>query len=69
MGRETTGFKVINERFNSNEFRDKFIKIVEVTQQNLSLHRKQNFTGSMLLHHTLQSTKFMSKWIEEKNKN
>jgi hypothetical protein len=27
-----------------------------------------NFMGAMLQHHTLKSTKYMSRWIEEKNK-
>lgn len=35
----------------------------------LQTHRQANFMGLMLLHHTLSSTKYMSKWIEEKNKN
>jgi len=35
---------------------------------NLSQHRKANFIGSVLQHHLLSSTKYMSKWIEEKNK-
>ncbi len=34
----------------------------------LESHRQHNFTGQLLMHHTLQSTKFMSKWIEVKNK-
>jgi len=28
----------------------------------------KNFLGTILQHHTLKSTKYMSKWIEEKNK-
>jgi hypothetical protein len=35
----------------------------------LSAHRRQNFTGSMLLHHSMKSTEYMSRWIVEKNKN
>jgi hypothetical protein len=34
----------------------------------LEEHRLANFTGSMLMHHSLQSTKYMARWIEEKNK-
>jgi hypothetical protein len=30
-------------------------------------HRNTNFLGQILQHHTLQSTKYLSKWIEEKN--
>ncbi|MCW8998163.1 MAG: glycosyltransferase family 4 protein, partial [Kangiellaceae bacterium] len=38
------------------------------TYNNLSSHRNDNFVGRMLLHHTMKSTQFMSKWIEAKNK-
>ncbi len=34
---------------------------------NLDSHRKANFIGAMLSHHSMKSTKYMSKWIEEKN--
>ena len=37
-------------------------------QDNLEIHRTQNFLGSLLQHQTLRATKYMSKWIEEKNK-
>jgi hypothetical protein len=36
--------------------------------KNLENYRERNFIGSMLMHHFLQSTKYMAKWIEEKNK-
>jgi glycosyltransferase involved in cell wall biosynthesis len=35
---------------------------------NLKQHRQDNFIGSMLNHHHHKSTKYMSQWIEEKNK-
>ncbi len=61
------GFDIINQRFNRKEHKDKILKVItEITQQ-LNQHRHNNFTGQMLHHHMLQSTKFMSKWIEEKN--
>ncbi|WP_026897555.1 glycosyltransferase [Daejeonella oryzae] len=42
-------------------------RILEI-KNNLSKHRHRNFTGAMLMHHTISGTKYMSKWIEEKNK-
>ena len=36
-------------------------------EDNLQAHRNQNFIGGMLMHHTLASTKYMSKWISAKN--
>jgi len=43
-------------------------KITEV-EENLTQHRLNNFTGAMLKHHTMASTKYMSQWIAAKNKN
>ncbi|MGC1631852.1 MAG: glycosyltransferase family 4 protein [Gelidibacter sp.] len=62
------GFKALNERFDKTFFHDRlFSKINEITEH-LQKHRHQNFTGQMIQHHHLQSTKYMGKWIEEKNK-
>lgn len=44
------------------------IRIAKVEKE-LDQHRLNNFTGSMLKHHTMMSTKYMSQWIEAKNKN
>ncbi|MFT5591796.1 MAG: glycosyltransferase involved in cell wall biosynthesis [Oceanicoccus sp.] len=37
-------------------------------ENNLDNHRLNNFTGSMLRHHTMKSTQYMAQWIEAKNK-
>ncbi len=34
----------------------------------IEAHRKQNFMGQVLQHQTMQATRYMSKWIEEKNR-
>lgn len=62
------GFKVINERFNKIDFQKILISKVEGITNQLQRHRHQNFIGQLLQHHTLQSTKYMSKWIEAKNR-
>jgi len=67
--KQCNGFDVINKRFNKKYTESDFIKTIEVLKDNLEHHRLQNFAGAVLQYHTLQSTKFMSKWIEEKNKN
>ncbi|WP_298500188.1 glycosyltransferase family 4 protein [uncultured Algibacter sp.] len=67
--KQSNGFAIINSRFYKNVHQDRFLNKVSVTINTLNKHRINNFTGKMLQHHTLQSTKFMSKWIEEKNKN
>lgn len=65
---QETGVHVINYIYDKEKLSPLFInKIIEI-QQNLESHRTQNFLGSLLQHQTLQATKFMSKWIEAKNK-
>ena len=67
--KQKNGFKIINNRFKRSLFENSLFDRIENLQTNLNKHRIDNFMGSMLRHHTLQSTKYMSKWIEEKNKN
>jgi glycosyltransferase involved in cell wall biosynthesis len=63
------GVEIINSRYLKDNYAIDFIKKVLYLQSNLLSHRNNNFMGSMLQHHTLRSTKYMSKWIEAKNKN
>ncbi|WP_055442323.1 glycosyltransferase family 4 protein [Lacinutrix himadriensis] len=68
IDKQEKGFEVINSRFDKSKIEKGFVTILDETRKELSNHRKNNFTGQILMHHTLQSTKFMSKWIEAKNK-
>ena len=65
---QQNGFEIINQRFDTTSKEEEFITHIQSIQENIETHRAQNFIGSMLMHHTLQSTKYLSKWIEEKNK-
>lgn len=56
------------KQFNGETLAKQFIEKVKSVQDNLVQHRLDNFTGAMLKHHTLTSTKYMSLWIMEKNK-
>lgn len=62
------GIEIINSRYLKDDFALDFINKIEYLQSNLLSHRINNFMGSILQHHTLRSTKYMSKWIEAKNK-
>lgn len=64
---QNNGFAIINKRFQKKGFLEHLYSKIDTISQNLSSHRRNNFTGQLLQHHTLQSTKFMSKWIEAKN--
>ncbi|MFD1064252.1 glycosyltransferase family 4 protein [Winogradskyella litorisediminis] len=67
--KHSNGFKILNERFNALNFEAQFQNKIISLKDNLKVHRQENFIGQLLSHHTMQSTKYMSKWIEEKNKN
>ncbi|HEA30628.1 MAG TPA: glycosyltransferase [Leeuwenhoekiella sp.] len=65
---QENGSILINNRFLMKKWSKVLIEKLEKTSAFLMEHRLQNFTGAMLMHHSLQATKFMSKWIEAKNK-
>jgi glycosyltransferase involved in cell wall biosynthesis len=62
------GRQIINERYGKALFIPQFLERIQALHANLPAHRQQNFYGQLLQHHTANSTKFMSLWIEEKNK-
>lgn len=59
---------LLEERFDEQSHHAALIQRVKTVQTELDSHRRKNFLGSLLLHHTVSGTKYMSKWIEEKNK-
>ncbi|AYN06229.1 glycosyltransferase [Flavobacterium sp. 140616W15] len=63
------GIEIINTRYLKDDFATDFMEMIFHLQSNLKSHRDNNFIGSMLQYHTMRSTKYMSKWIEAKNKN
>jgi len=63
---QQNGIEIINQRYSSIRFADEFMNAIE--DLDLTRHRQRNFIGQILNHHTVQSTKYMSLWIEEKNK-
>jgi glycosyltransferase involved in cell wall biosynthesis len=65
---QENGIKIINICYPKKEFREQLINKINTVIADLKQHRLKNFTGAMLMHHTLMSTKYMSRWIEEKNK-
>jgi glycosyltransferase involved in cell wall biosynthesis len=64
---QKNGYKIIEKRFKKELYQTDFMNQVGNLQENLNAHRNQNFLGQILQHQSLQSTKYMSKWIEAKN--
>ncbi len=65
---QENGKTIINTLFQKSSFDQQFAKKIIELCANMKAHRLANFTGQMLQFHTMRSTKFMSKWIEAKNK-
>ncbi|MDO9038764.1 MAG: glycosyltransferase family 4 protein [Lutibacter sp.] len=65
---QQNGIEIINSCFLKEKYEKKLLIKIKSIQKKLVKHRLKNFLGAILLHHTLKSTKYMSKWIEEKNK-
>lgn len=61
------GVQIINQRFDREKFGPALIERISNLQGALEQHRLKNFTGAMLMHHTMASTEYMSRWIEAKN--
>ena len=64
---QQNGYEIIEKRFKKELFATDFINRIEELKMDLKRHRNQNFFGQILQHQNLQSTKYMSKWIEAKN--
>lgn len=66
--KQESGFSILNQRFKKTDFEKPFSDRINELINSLKVHRRNNFLGNLLQHQTLQNTKYMSKWIEEKNR-
>jgi len=62
------GFAIIKERYTGTSIARVFMARLDDLKTNLTLHRQKHFMGQIIQHQGLQATKYLSKWIEEKNK-
>lgn len=60
--------EILNKRFAKAEFFEKLQERVSQLEQALAVHRRKHFIGQVMQYHQVQSTKYMGKWIEEKNR-
>jgi len=65
---QENGANIINAFYERTILDKRFSDKIDALQKDLIKHREQNFIGSLLRHQTLNSTKYMAKWIEEKNR-
>ncbi|MFN3755462.1 MAG: glycosyltransferase [Flavobacterium sp.] len=62
------GFEINNKLFADRTPERNFYHQLKNIVNDLESHRQQNLMGQLLQHHTLMSHRYMSKWIELKNK-
>jgi len=65
--KQQNGFTILNQRFNKENLEEGLKSKIETLSINISGHRENNFIGQLFMHQSMQSTKYMSKWIEAKN--
>ncbi|MCB9195176.1 MAG: glycosyltransferase family 4 protein [Flavobacteriales bacterium] len=64
---QENGFNLLT-KFRKSQYDEPFFEVLSALSSHLNWHRQQYFLGEVLHYHTLRSTEFMSRWIEEKNK-
>ncbi|WP_405396890.1 glycosyltransferase [Maribacter sp. Asnod2-G09] len=62
------GKTLVNTLYAKTSLESILLEKIDQLQKGLKSHRAKNFTGALLQHQTMTATKFMSKWIEVKNR-
>jgi len=65
---QKNGTALLHTYYDAKKLGVSLIEKILSIEENLTQHRLNNFTGAMLKHHSMMSTKYMSQWIAEKNK-
>ncbi|WP_372762377.1 glycosyltransferase [Pseudoalteromonas sp.] len=59
---------LLESLYDKAQLSQQLIERIQLVSADLAAHRRKNFTGQMLKHHTMRSTQYMAQWIAEKNK-
>ncbi|QLG47009.1 glycosyltransferase [Costertonia aggregata] len=65
---QQNGLKILQQVYNAKDLEANLLNRITALQKNLDNHRSQNFIGGMLAQHTVMASKYLSKWITEKNR-
>ena len=65
---QSKGYEILKKKFDGKLFINIFNDLIIDLQDNIANHRKNNFTGNILKQNQFNALKYMSLWIEEKNK-
>ncbi len=64
---QNTGLKILRAKFDKKLFEKEFNQKIINLQSELTVHRNRNFVGQILKSNSVNTLKYMSLWIEEKN--
>lgn len=62
------GFEHLKNHFEKADYEAKFLNFIDDLIENIKAKRKKRYFSQLVQHHTLMSTRYLSKWIMEKNK-
>jgi len=65
---QENGKVIIDAYYDKRTLKRKLETTLSELSDSLKAHRNRNFIGSMLMHHTVSSTKYLAKWIAAKNR-
>jgi len=65
---QENGIKIINQLFSTGQEESLFVSRIYNLIEHLESHRLNNFFGTILMQNSANALKYMSLWIEEKNK-
>tara|TARA_R110002012_G_scaffold98093_2_gene235308 strand:- start:11425 stop:12660 length:1236 start_codon:yes stop_codon:yes gene_type:complete len=65
---QENGIQLLQKLYDKELLQNQLTERLQQLSKALEIHREHNFIGRMLHHQILASTKYMAKWIEEKNK-
>jgi len=66
--KQKLGAKILENQFKKEDYSSVFEQRILEMLTHLDPHRKKHFVSKLIWHQSLQGTKYMSKWIMEKNK-
>lgn len=62
------GYQHLKQYFDKSKLEQPFLEMIQMVMKSLPEIRKKRYFSQVLQHQTLMSTKYLSKWIMEKNK-
>ena len=65
---QLNGYQILKENFDKQKFQLQLKESINEITENIDLHRSKNYLGKILRHHLYNSSRYMTKWIEEKNR-